>query len=92
MTHRYCYYIHAGNHNTIALQRLHHGVPGVDGCHPQMYRKANGGRMRAAANGTVRLPGAHRSYWIYFMFTIVLETDDAASTILLQDNSTHTTR
>ena len=93
MSPRYCYCIHAGNHNTITLQLLHHGVPGVDGCHPQMYRKANGGRMHACGrHGTVHLPGAHRSYWIYFMFTIVLKTDDAASTILLQDYSTHTTR
>jgi hypothetical protein len=36
----YCFCIHAGNLNFLILQLLHHGVPGVDGCHPQMYRQA----------------------------------------------------
>ena len=54
---------------------------------------------RPTAVACLRPPTAPSAYqvpivhnWIYFMFTIVLEPDDAASTIFLQDDSTHITR
>jgi hypothetical protein len=43
-------------------------------CTARPRRSPAGGR-----HGTVHLPGAHRSYWIYFMFTIVPKIDDAAT-------------
>ena len=75
----YCFCIHAGNLNFLILQLLHHGVPGVDGCHPQMYRKAT-----AVACGRPprhRPPARCPSFILdlYFMFTIVPKTDDAAT-------------
>ena len=89
---RYCFCVHAGNLNFLILQLLHHGVPGVDGCHPQMYRQAT-----AVACGRPprhRPPARCPSFILdlYFMFTIVPKEDDTAATILLQDYSTHTTR
>jgi len=75
----YCFCIHAGNLNFLILQLLHHGVPGVDGCHPQMYRQAT-----AVACGRPprhRPPARCPSFILdlYFMFTIVPKTDDAAT-------------
>ncbi len=80
MLPRYCFCIHAGNLNFLILQLLHHGVPGVDGCDPQMYRQAT-----AVACGR---PQRHRPHArcpsfildLYFMFTIVPKKDDAAAT------------
>ena len=77
----YCFCIHAGNLNFLILQLLHHGVPGVDGCHPQMYRQAT-----AVACGRPprhRPPARCPSFILdfYFMFTIVPKKDDAAATI-----------
>ncbi len=81
MLPRYCFCIHAGNLNFHILQLLHHGVPGVDGCHPQMYRKAT-----AVACGRTprhRPPARCTSFILdlYFMFTVVPKKDDTAATI-----------
>ena len=67
MLPRYCFCVHAGNLNFLIFQLLHHGVPGVDGCHPQTYRKAYGGRLRAAATApsTCQVPIVHTGSLLY---------------------------
>jgi hypothetical protein len=81
---RYCFCIHAGNLNFLILQLLHHGVPGVDGCHPQMYRKAT---AVACGRPPRHRPPARCPSFILdlnFMFTIAPKKDDTAATILFR--------
>ncbi len=47
--------------------------------------------LLAVAKGTVHLSGAHRYLLDLLYVTIDLELTDAASTILLKDEFTHTT-